>query len=188
MKRAVSQRRCAVAELEVFQAPRALVGAWLEPPCLDEDLAQLLAPAAGVLMAGSAGVARHADRELEAAQSRVGNDPREPHHLQARTGANPSALDFVVTVDDPNDQALYACVRNEQVRAGAEQQVWDSSQPASFERDFDRLGVRQLGEELRRAADAEPRSCRERLALAHARQAAKPGEVRPFAPAHRPTF
>src|SRR5260370_5437384 len=103
MKRAVSQRRCAVTELEVFQAPRALVGTGLEPPCLDEDLAQLLAPAAGVLIDGSTDGARHADRELEAAQSRVGNNPREPHHLQARTGATPSALDFLVTVHYPND-------------------------------------------------------------------------------------
>src|SRR5260370_28919199 len=124
MKRAVSKRRCAVAELKVFRAPRAPVGAWLEPPCLDEDLAQLLAPAACVLIEGSTDGARHADRELEAAQSRVGNNPREPHHLQARTGANSSALDFVVTVDDPNDQARHACVRNQQVRAAAEQQAW----------------------------------------------------------------
>src|SRR5260370_18475728 len=100
MKGTISQCRCAVAELEVFQAPRALVGAGLKPPCLDEDLAQLLAPAAGVLIDGSADGARHADRELEAAQSRVGNDPREPHHLQARTAANPTPLHFVVTVDD----------------------------------------------------------------------------------------
>ncbi len=158
MKRAVSKRRCAVAELKVFRAPRAPVGARLEPPCLDEDLAQLLAPAACVLVDGSADCARHADCELEAAQSGVGHYPRKPHHLQARSGAYPSALDFVVAVDDPNDQALYACVRNEQVRARAEQQVGDSSQPAPFERDFDRLRIRHLGEKLRRAADAERRT------------------------------
>src|SRR5260370_16952501 len=102
MKRAVSQRRCAVAELEVFQAPRALVGAWLEPPCLDEDLAQLLAPAAGVLIDGSADGARHADRELEAAQSRLGNHPPQPHHLQARPRPNPSPLHFQLTTHYPN--------------------------------------------------------------------------------------
>src|SRR5260370_25579083 len=105
MKGTISQCRCAVAELEVFQAPRALVGAGLEPPCLEEDLAQLLAPAAGVLIDGSADRAWHADRELEATQSRVGNDPREPHHLQTRTGANPSALDFVGAVHTPHHQA-----------------------------------------------------------------------------------
>src|SRR5258708_19935486 len=91
MKRAVSKRRCAVAELKVFRAPRTAVGARLEPPCLDEDLAQLLSPAACVLVDGSADGARHADCELEAAQSGATHYPPYPPHLQAPSAPNPPA-------------------------------------------------------------------------------------------------
>ncbi len=188
MQRAVAQRRCAIAKSEVFHAPGPPVGAGLESAGFDQDLAKLLAPAAGVLIHRAAHGAGHPDAEFEAAQARIGRDPRESHHLEAGAGTYSSPFDFEVAVDHAHDQPLDAGVGDEQVGARAEQEVRDAAQAAALDDDLDRFGPGRLGEELGRPADAERGARRQRLALAHTRQVAQPGEVSAFAPAHRPAF
>src|SRR5207247_4598072 len=90
--RTVAKGGRAVTELELCGRPRLTTGAGHVPARLDQDLAQLLAPAPGVLIDSAAHRPGHADRELEAAQTRVGDDARESHHLQ--TGGRPHARPF----------------------------------------------------------------------------------------------
>ncbi len=126
-ERAISKGRRAIPELQVVHAPRAPVRAGLESARGHQDLAQLMAPAAGVLIDRSAHRARHADRELEAAQAGVGGDPRQSHHLHARTRPDARAVNLVFAVDDANDEPLDPRVRDEQVGARPEQEMWDGA-------------------------------------------------------------
>src|SRR6202165_2262308 len=95
----------AVAELQVGRLPRRPAAARHEPFDLDKPLAQLLAPAAGVLIDRAPDGARNADCKLEPAQPGVGHDAREPHHLQPRAGSDRPAVDVVLAVYPPHDQS-----------------------------------------------------------------------------------
>src|SRR5260370_264019 len=160
---AFAQRRSAVPEMEVCRLPRLCAAARNEALDLHEDLADLPAPAARVLVDGAAYGARHTDRELEAAQVGVGDDAGEPHHLQPRAGTHSSAVDPMLAIHHPNDQAIDATIRDQEVRPRAEQQVRDVTFRAAFNRLLDRFGPRRLDEELAPAADPQRRPRRPRL-------------------------
>src|SRR5581483_7248974 len=142
LQRAFAQRRGAVAELQVGGRPRLAALAGHEAAGLDQHLAQLLPPAARVLVDGAADGAGHADRELKTAQVGVGRRARDAHHLQPRAGAHARAFDRELAVDDPDDEALDAGVGDEQVGARAQQQMRDLALDAALDDLLQRLRLR----------------------------------------------